>query len=181
MAACDCTPEGDVARERHPRLHQEHCALAREWRGQARDTNEKGPLIALVEEALGKGATQTATLVLAAVDQWTTQLAALEREHAEVVAELDEFYTAVDDNLPDIDVSGEGDADGSRIERIEYAGAALEASEREVERWRDRAEYAEQDRDAKAAELATLTAERDRLLLEVERLRAMFMLDKGIA
>lgn len=28
---CDCTPEGDIARERHPTLHQEHCAIVKWW------------------------------------------------------------------------------------------------------------------------------------------------------
>jgi len=29
--ACNCTPEGDKARDRRPDLHQEHCAVLRWW------------------------------------------------------------------------------------------------------------------------------------------------------
>ena len=32
--ACNCTPEGDIARERHPALHQEHCAILKWWNAQ---------------------------------------------------------------------------------------------------------------------------------------------------
>ena len=28
---CDCTPEGDIARERRPDLHQEHCTILKWW------------------------------------------------------------------------------------------------------------------------------------------------------
>ena len=28
---CNCTPEGDIARERRPTLHQEHCAILKWW------------------------------------------------------------------------------------------------------------------------------------------------------
>lgn len=29
--SCNCTHEGDIARERHPALHQEHCAILKWW------------------------------------------------------------------------------------------------------------------------------------------------------
>ncbi len=29
---CDCTPDGDVARNRRPTLHQEHCAILKWWK-----------------------------------------------------------------------------------------------------------------------------------------------------
>jgi hypothetical protein len=130
----------------------------------------KDDLVALVEDALGKGAKETARIVLAVVNERLLALEALQREHAALVEEIDELVVAVDDSLPDVDVDGEG-GQGNHVERIEFAGAALEAQNRIIEDWRDRCERAEHERDTAAAELATVVAERDRLLVEVERLK----------
>ena len=50
---CDCTPEGDIARDRRPALHQEHCALLR-WKQTVTDPTTD-PMTDPTTEALEGG------------------------------------------------------------------------------------------------------------------------------